>query len=260
MISTLQKRLARQRRAGADAFPRAMVRYSQRLQKIIPFRAIAIMCAGVAFAISALSVAHSIPKQRIVYHYACPPLGKKESTHLRSYKGVKVAIATRWIYKKPFGIPGSRNYVVDVGGEGFDDKGISDLSIMDARGRTLFITHDHMTWSMRSSAEKDTYYIILEAAPLQSSISARGPGWEKIREDAPADGFTYPYMIVETVGRSVRRYQCTFDKRAFVSPAQKKVLASWAGPIRPYAAMQMVSLWLSEHGARMKADRCRRLR
>jgi hypothetical protein len=261
MVNAFPMRSASQLRAGFDALSGPGARYEQKVRRGFFFRVVAIVCTAAWLTSSALSFARRpIANERTVYHY-CPPLeGKKNATTLRSYKGVRVASATQRIYKKPNGIPGSRNYVVDVGGEGYDDREISDFSIMDYRNRTLFINHDNMTWSMRSSTIGDTYYLIMEPLPLQAIISARGPGWEKVREDASADGYTYPYLMVETLGHSVRRYQCSFDKRILVSPAQKKVLASWAGPIRPNDAIQMVALWLSEHGARMKADRCRRLK
>ena len=198
-------------------------------------------------------------REKILYSFHSP--GDLDA--LEKMKNVKISQDTEYVstivrYPKPQGIAGSRNYVEE---DRFEDSGSFD--IMDARGKSLFgELESSEQWGQRSTATKDSYYLMEEAEFADSApTEATGPRAGEISEAATYDDHIYPYVLIEVVGRSVRAFDCVFDTSRMTSAADRKFLRSRSGN-DPFVdpALNRITQFLSEHGAAMRADQCEPLK
>jgi hypothetical protein len=162
--------------------------------------------------------------------------------------------ATIITYRKPRGTPGSRNYVQEDRPE--DSTTIDILTVKDK----LLYTEEESTgsWAVRSSATRDSYYVLHHAVAVDSAMTREAdPRERRIRDDATFDDYNYPYVLVEVIGARVRLFDCLFDTTRMTGPADRKFMRrSSNGDVFVEPALELISRFLSEHGADSKRDQC----
>jgi hypothetical protein len=215
--------------------------------------------AGLLSIVSCSNLGDPQESRDIVYKYfASSEVAVAHMKHIGNFNGVEGRLVEE-IYRKPPGTPGSRNFVRLIGGEDVTGNEVVDFSVLDSYEKVLFTARRYERWSTRSSRIRDYFYILPEPVPHQSAIAVRGDRWETVRGDTRAADYDYPYEIIEISNRTVERFECMFDMAALTSVGQRKVLAAVVGKNRPEDALDMIAKWLSEHGARNRADHCQQI-
>ena len=198
----------------------------------------------------------STPKsiEKIVYRFHSPgDLDKVAET-----ANVKITDvpgeATIVTYRKPRGTPGSRNYVQEDRPEDS-----TTIDILTDKDKVLYTEEESTgSWAVRSSATRDSYYVLHQAVAVDSAMTHEAdPRERRIRDDATFDDYTYPYVLVEVVGARVRLFDCLFDTTRMTGPADRKFMRrSSHGDFFVEPALERISRFLSEHGADSKRDQC----
>ena len=204
------------------------------------------------------SIAHGCRQNmgKIVFHYY-----SNDPTHNKSFKSYDNGELNHWEYtvRKPRGIPGSRNYIWQFGAETNRVYEINKLEVRNGIGKILYVSWNFTTWAAASTASIDYYYLMTDPQASDAALlDSRNRRLRRINPDASANVYSFPYSIIVISRTGIRKFACTFDKSVFTAPNEKKILASPTGQGRPQGTIDMIMRRLSEHGARMKADRCRR--
>jgi hypothetical protein len=207
----------------------------------------------VLFAGAALAQARK-PAGAIVYRFHSPI----DLDHVVETADVKITDipgeSTIVTYRKPRGTLGSRNYVQE---DRQEDS--TTVNILTEKEDVLYSKDDSTgSWAVRSSASRDSYYVMQEAVAGDSALTHKGDARGlPIRDDATFADYDYPYVLVEVVGGRARLFDCAFDTARMTSVADRRFLRrSSHGDFFVEPALDRIARFLSEHGSDMKADQC----